>query len=47
MQGFAGKTEGKKILGRPKRRWKDNIKNIFKKWDRGINWIYLALNRDR
>jgi hypothetical protein len=34
-QGFAGKTEGKKILGRPKRRWEDNIKIYFQemgKW---------------
>jgi len=23
------------------------LKCIFKKWARGINWIYLALNRDR
>jgi hypothetical protein len=47
MQDFAGETEGKKILERPMRRWEDNIKCIFKKWDRVIGWIYLALNRDR
>ena len=29
MQGFAGETEGKKILERPKRRWEDNIKMYF------------------
>ena len=26
MQGFTGKYEGRKLLGRPKRRWEDNIK---------------------
>jgi hypothetical protein len=26
MQGFGGKTRGKKPLGRPRHRWDDNIK---------------------
>jgi hypothetical protein len=26
VQDFGGKTEGKKPLGRPRRRWEDNIK---------------------
>jgi hypothetical protein len=26
---LVGKPEGKKLLGRPKRRWKDNIKMDF------------------
>jgi hypothetical protein len=32
VQFFFGKSEGKKLLGRPKRLWKDNIK-IDLKWD--------------
>ena len=31
---LVGKPEGKRSLGRPRRRWEDNIK-IFKKWDGG------------
>ena len=26
IQGFGGKPEGKRPLGRPRRRWEDNIK---------------------
>jgi hypothetical protein len=28
-----GKPEGKRPLGRPRRRWKDNTKIDFRKWD--------------
>jgi hypothetical protein len=42
-----GKSEGKKPLGRPRPRWEDNIKWIFKKWDKGMDWIDLAQYRDR
>jgi hypothetical protein len=30
---LVGKPEGKKPLVRPRRRWEDNIKRIFRKWD--------------
>jgi hypothetical protein len=30
---FVGKPEGKRPLGRPRRRWEGNIKRIFRKWD--------------
>ena len=30
-----GKPEGKRPLGKPRRRWEDNIKMIFRKWDVG------------
>jgi hypothetical protein len=30
---FVGKPEGKTLLGRPRRKWKYNMKCIFKKWD--------------
>ena len=41
------KTEGKRALGRPRRRWEDNIKMDLKKvgCDPG-DWIDLAQDRD-
>ena len=36
-----GKAEGKKQLGRPRRRWEVNIKMDFSKWDGGT-WIGLT-----
>jgi hypothetical protein len=43
-----GKPEGKRPLGRPRRRWVDNIKMDLTEigWD-GIDWIDLAQDRDR
>ena len=41
---LVGKTEMKRQLGRPRRRWEDNI---YGKWDRGRDWIDLAQDRDR
>jgi hypothetical protein len=40
--------EGKKPLGRPRRRWVDNIKADLREigWD-GMNWIDLAQDRDQ
>ena len=42
-----GKPEGKRLHGRLRRRWEDNIRRIFRKWDGGVNWIDLAQDRDR
>jgi hypothetical protein len=43
-----GKPEGKKSLGRPRRRWEDIIKMDFQALGCGdIGWIELAQNRDR
>ena len=41
------RPEGKRPLGRPRRRWEDNIIMGFKemRWD--MNWIDLAQYRDR
>jgi hypothetical protein len=39
------KSEGKKPLGRPRHRWEDNIKWIFRKWDVGV-WNDLRRYRD-
>jgi len=35
---LVGKPEGKKQLGRPRRRWEEILRWIFKKWDVGV-WI--------
>jgi hypothetical protein len=42
---LVGKPEGKRPLGRPRRRWVDNIK-IEIGWD-GRDWIDLAQDRDQ
>jgi hypothetical protein len=41
------KREGKKPLGRPRRRWVDNIKTDLTEigWD-GMDWIVVAQDRD-
>jgi hypothetical protein len=41
------KPEGKRSLGRPRRRWEDNIKMDLREivWD-GMDWIDLAQDRD-
>jgi hypothetical protein len=40
---LVGGPEGKKPLGEPRRRWKDNIKmNLREKGIDGTNWIRLA-----
>jgi hypothetical protein len=43
-----GKPEGKRPLGRPKRRFKDNIKMVLGEvgFD-GVDWIGLAKNKER
>jgi hypothetical protein len=43
-----GKPEGKRPLGRPRRRWEDNIKmNLQEIGGGGGNWMELAQDRDR
>jgi hypothetical protein len=48
MQYFGGKPEGKRPLGRTRRRLGDNIKMDLQKvgW-RGMDWIDLTEDRDR
>jgi hypothetical protein len=43
-----GKPEVKRPLGRPRRRWVDNIKIDLREieWD-GVEWIELAQDRDQ
>jgi hypothetical protein len=43
---MVGRLEGKTLLGRPRRRWEDNIKMDFKEIGiDGANWIRLAQDR--
>jgi len=44
---LVGKPEGKRPLGRPRRRWEDNIKMDLREVGRGGNWMELAQDRDR
>jgi len=45
---LVGKPEGKKPLGRPRRRWENNIKmDLQEVGSRGMDWIELAQDRDR
>ena len=48
IQGFVGKPEGKKPLGRSRRRWEDDIKMDLREVGcRGMEWIELVQDRDR
>jgi hypothetical protein len=43
-----GKPEGKRPLGRLRRRWEDNIKEDLQEVGcGGVDWIELAYDRDR
>ena len=43
-----GKPEGKRPIGRPWRRWEDNVKmDLQEEVFRGMEWIKLAQDRDR
>jgi hypothetical protein len=43
-----GKPEGKRPLGRPRRRWEDEIRMDLREIDWGsVDWIQLAQDRDR
>ena len=46
-QGFGGKLEGKRPLGRPRRRWEDNIKMDLEVGKGCADWMELAQDRDR
>ena len=45
---WCGKSEGKRQLGRLRRRWKDNFKIDLqeKRWS-GMDWIDLAQDRNK
>jgi hypothetical protein len=42
---LVGKPEGKRPLGRPRRRWVDNIKMDLR--EIGMEWIDMAQDRDQ
>jgi hypothetical protein len=45
---LGGKPEGKRPLGKPRRRWVDNIRMDLGEVGRGyVDWIGLAKNRNR
>jgi hypothetical protein len=45
---LVGKPERKRPLGRPRRRWEDNIKRDFQEVGGGCgDWMELAQDRDR
>ena len=45
---LVGKPEGKRPLGRPRRRWEDDIKmDLQEVGYGGMDWIRLAQDRDR
>jgi hypothetical protein len=41
------RPEGRRPLGRPRRRWNDNIKMDLKEMGWNMDWIELAQDRDR
>jgi hypothetical protein len=45
---LVGKPEGKRLLGRPRHRWEDNIRMDLREigWG-GMDWIGLAQDRDQ
>ena len=45
---LVGKPEGRRSLGRPKRRWEDNIRMDLREVGFGcVDWMELAQDRDR
>jgi len=44
---LVGKPEGKSPLGRPRRRWEDNIKMDVQEVGGGGDWMELAQDRER
>jgi len=46
-RGLVGEPEGKRPLGRPRRRWEDNIKmDLQDVGCGGMDWMELAQDRD-
>jgi hypothetical protein len=43
---FVGKPEGRRPLGRPRRRWVDNIKMVLREIGcDGVDWVDVAQDR--
>jgi hypothetical protein len=47
-RALVGQPEGKRTVGRPRRRWEDGIRMDLREigWG-GVDWIRLAQDRDR
>jgi len=45
---LVGKPEGKRPLGRPRRRWEDNIRAHLREtgWE-GVDWMHMAQDKDQ
>jgi hypothetical protein len=43
---LVGRPEGRRPLGRPRRRWEDHIKMDLEEVGCGMDWIELAQDRD-
>jgi len=43
---FVEKPEGRRPLGRPRRKWEDNIKMDLQEVGWGMDWIDLSQERD-
>ena len=47
-RALVGKPEGKRPLGKPRRRWEDNIKKDFQEAGGGCgDWMELPQDKDR
>jgi hypothetical protein len=47
-RGFwCGRPEEKRVLGKPRRRWEDNVKMDLQEVEGGMNRIYLVQDSDR
>jgi hypothetical protein len=45
---LVGRPEGRRPVGRPRRRWEDNIEMDLREIEFGdVDWIHLAQDRDR
>jgi hypothetical protein len=44
---LVGKPEGKRPLGRQRRRWEDGVRMDLRQTGGGVEWIQLAHDRDR
>jgi hypothetical protein len=45
---LVGRPEGRRPIGRPRRRWEDNIEmDLAEIWIGDVDWIHLAQDRDR
>jgi hypothetical protein len=45
---LVGKSEGNRLLRRPRCRWDDNIRMDLREiWWEGVDWMHLAEDRDQ